>query len=409
MNVLWLGFSVPENLANYLFSVDPLPSVQTHKFGWSFVRALRIAFGKVILVSACPVQNFPLVSRIIFHGGSFSAYGINGVMIGFVNILLLKHFTRLMTCIITVLPLIKRENINWIFIHGLHSPYLVFGLLTRLFGCRMAVVMTDSPGVMLATDGWLVRMMKIIDTWFIKKVLRHADAVFALAPDLVRRMAPGRPELVFPGILESTIETHFCTVEPTSVSSVTRPFTIVYAGSLNQSYGVDLLIQAVQSLSPRVSVCLKLFGRGDQELRIRQLASKDSRIIYGGFLDTATLIPELCAADILINPRPTREIFATQSFPSKLIEYLATGRPVLTTRITSIPDALKEHFYYIEDETAEGINLAICAVMKVSALDRTKHGYGAQLFVQSNYSEAAFGQRIFEFINSLNFKVERSN
>lgn len=393
---------MPDELAYSLFAMDPLPAIQTHKFGWSFARAIRSAFGDVTLASSCPVQNFPLVDRLFFRGGPFTSQGINGVLLGFVNLLFFKHLTRLLACALVVAPLIKCNRIDWIFIHGLHTPYLVFGFLARLAGLKVAVVLTDPPGVVLSTDGRVARLLKRVDAWIIGFFIRRMDAVFSLAPDLVKRLAPDCPSLVFPGILESTLNLSSELPPPLNPNqSCEMPFTIVYAGGLSRAYGVDRLIDAVLRFDSRTSIRLKLYGRGDQEARIRELAAKDYRFIYGGFVDTETLMPELCAADILINPRPTSEDFAAQSFPSKLIEYLATGRPVLTTRIASIPDALKEHYFYINDESAEGMHLAIFTVMAVSASVRAKHGLSARLFVQTNYSEVVIGRKIAEFIELL--------
>lgn len=399
---LWLGFSVPESLAQDLFLLDPIPAVQTHKFGWSFARALKNSFGKVLVASSCPVQNFPLVRRVLFFGGRFDTQGMDGVLLGFINVILLKHITRLAACLFSVAPLIRRHRIEWIFIHGLHSPYLVFGLLAKLFGKRLVIVLTDPPGVILATDRRLARLMKGIDAWLIRRILQRVDAVFALAPELVRRLAPGRPAFVFPGILESALEISIKEVSSAKREEAAGPFTIVYAGGLSQAYGVDRLIDAVLGFSPDVMVCLKLFGRGDQEERIRTLALDNPRIIDGGFVDAATLLPELLAADLLINPRPTSELFATMSFPSKLIEYIATGRPVLTTRIPSIPESLKDSFSYIDDESVDGIRIAIRTVMETPVSQRLEHASSAKISVEKNFSEVAIGYKIAEFIDNLN-------
>ena len=399
---LWLGFSVPEDLAKELFLLDPVPAVQTHKFGWSFARVLRNSFGKVVLASSCPVQNFPLVRRVLFFGGSFNKQEVNGVLLGFINVILLKHITRLAACIFSVVPLIRRHRIEWIFIHGLHSPYLIFGLLAKLFGKRLVVVLTDPPGVILATDRRLARLMKGVDGWLIKRILQRVDAVFALAPELVRRLAPGRPALVFPGILESALQIPVNGASSAEKKEYAEAFTIVYAGGLSQAYGVDRLIDAVLGFSPDVMVRLKLFGRGDQEERIRTLAFENPRIIDGGFVDAATLLPELLSADILINPRPTSELFATMSFPSKLIEYLATGRPVLTTRIPSIPESLRDSFSYIDEESADGIRAAIRTVMETPISIRFEHAFSAKMAVEKNFSEVAIGYKVAEFIDNLN-------
>lgn len=400
---------MPDEIARPLFAMDPIPAIQTHKFGWSFARALQQAFGDVTLVSACPVQNFPLVRRLMFRGGTFASHGMRGVILGFVNVLLLKHLTRLMACFVTAFPLIKRERIDWIFIHGLHTPYLVFGLLSRLFGCRMAVVLTDPPGVVLVTDEGIARLMKMVDAWLIKKILGCADAVLALAPDLASTLAPGRPALVFPGILESTLDDYGGPVDCAASATASRPFTIVYAGGLSQAYGVDRLVEAVLKLQPEVSVCLKLYGRGDQEEKIRLLAAENPRFIYGGFVNPETLLPEMSAADLLINPRPTDALFSAQSFPSKLIEYLSTGRPVLTTRIPSIPEGLKRHFFYIDDESSIGIRDSILMLMGLRAIDRAAHAMAAQKYVRTNFSEAMTGKRIAVFIENFTSQEERNN
>jgi len=410
LKVLWLGFAVPDKMAGTLFAMDPSPAIQTHKFGWSFARALQHAFGEVTLASTCPVQSYPLVHRLTFRGDTFTSQGMNGVLLGFVNVILLKHITRFLACLMVVTPLIKRQRIDWIFVHGLHTPYLVFSLLARFTGRGVVVVLTDPPGVVLSTDSKLAKLMKQLDAWLIGYILRRVDAVVALAPDLVRHLAIDRPALVFPGILESTLQVP--PVNPAiqlgDIPSKHR-FTVTYAGGLSQAYGVDRLVDAVLGIDPGVPILLKLYGRGDQEVRIRQLAVKDSRIVYGGFVDAATLMPELCAADLLISPRPTSEHFATMSFPSKLIEYLATGRPVLTTRIPSIPAPLNDHFFFINDESADGIRIAIQAVMGISVENRSAKGLAAQQFVREQLSGAATGRKIAEFINNLNLQPERKN
>lgn len=402
--VLWLGFSVPDDLARFLFSLDPMPAVQTHKFGWSFARSLRHVFLEVVLASSCPVQNYPLVNKLIFRRKFFKSNEFHGVLLGFVNVLFLKHVTRLVSCILFVTPIIVRQRLKLVFVHGLHTPYLIFALFTRFLGCRVVVVLTDPPGVMLATDSYVARAMKRIDVLLVRFLLRRVDAVIALAPRLVEQLAPCRPALLFPGILDSTLESPSIsqtTDDPDGIVDTHSPFTVVYAGGLSCAYGVDRLLDAIIGFDLGESVRLKLYGRGDQVERIKNLALVDTRIEYGGFVSTELLLPELCSADVLINPRPTSEDFASMSFPSKLIEYLATGRPVLTTRIPSIPDELGGCFYYIDDESSEGIRAAIIQLKDMSVSSKSLNCSNAKQFVFSEFSEFATGQKIRKFVDCL--------
>jgi glycosyltransferase involved in cell wall biosynthesis len=401
-NVLWLGFAIPDDTALEIFKIDPSPAIQTHKFGWSFVRALQSAFEKVTLVSSCPVQNFPLVPRIYFKYEILNAKNEQGLILGYINTILLKHITRFIACMTAASWLVHKKKIDWIFIHGLHSPYLLFGIIMRFFSVRTLVVLTDPPGILLETDGYISRKLKSFDSWILKMLVRRTDAVIGLAPNLSKHIAPNRPALNFPGILDSNFEFKIASnslknreVDPN------RPFTIVYAGGLSEAYGVDRLVKAICGLDRKMKVSLRLFGRGEQEDQICVSAAHDSRIYYGGFLNSSDLIKELISADLLINPRPTHEYFSSHSFPSKLFDYFSVSRPILTTRIASIPHELQPYLYFIDDESASGIGYAIQSVMQIPRELRDKKAHDGLSFVRNNFSEAVIGKKISQFINHL--------
>lgn len=396
--VMLLGFTVPEGVAQEIFALDENPAIQTHKFAWSLARALRLGFGEVVLVSCCPIQNYPLGRKVFFGDAEFEEGGISGFLLGFVNILFLKHLTRLFSCLLKVPKLISRYKVRWLFVHGTHSPFLIFGFFARLFGVRLIVVITDPPGLAIPSDNYLVRALKRLDAFLLGLLLARSDGVIALAPQLATRLAPHRPALIFPGILSSR------TCAYVAQSKMERkddcPFTIIYAGGLNKAYGVDRLIDAVLSIRD-VPVRIKFFGHGDQEMRIRALAeATDTKVLYGGFVDDDVLIPELQAASLLINPRPASQDFAGMSFPSKLIEYLAMNRPVLTTRIPSIPPNFSEHFLFIDDESVEGIRRAILSVIETSPAELRSRALRGQVFIFSEVSEKAVGIRIADFVRS---------
>lgn len=401
--ILLLGFTVPDEIAQKIFDLDPYPAVQTHKFAWSLARALKVGFCNLELASTCPVQSYPLVKKVFFKSRQFQIGEFRGILLGFVNVLAIKHFSRFVACLIHVFPRVWKQKTEWIVVHGVHSPFLLFANFTRLIGCRFAVVLTDPPGVILSTDRLIARYLKYLDAWLLGHLLRKADAVLALAPDLVTHLTPGRPALVFPGILSSSIRESpdkqangKLRPEPPGTR---KPYTVLYAGGLHAAYGIDRLIDAVEKMDDLIQ--LRLFGRGDQEDRIQRLAKTDARFYYGGFVNEEKLLPELQSADLLINPRPTTEKFSQMSFPSKLIEYLAMGRPVLTTRIKSIPSAFLDHFLFIEDESPEGIRAALLRVMCMPVADREKISESGKEFVQKEFSETAIGEKIAHFMQCI--------
>ena len=69
-------------------------------------------------------------------------------------------------------------------------------------------------------------------------------------------------------------------------------------------------------------------------------------------------------ASLLINPRPTHEEFTKYSFPSKNMEYMASGTPVLTTKLPGMPADYYPYVFLVNDESAEGMAKAYRDVLE---------------------------------------------
>lgn len=386
---LLLGFTVPDDMAADLFSVDPSPAVQTHRFAWSLARSLRSAFGEVRLLSAAPTQSWPLTPRLIFRRRAFAQDGMNGVAVGFINMVVMKHLTRFIAVLLQTPTLRQRWKVNTVVIHGVHTPWLAYGRLLQLLGLHVTTVLTDPPGVILATDSPTARWLKRIDRRIVGYFVSRASAIVALAPDLVAEY-PGAPRsLVFPGIVSGSWLEQLAAAARPEPATEARALTVLYAGGVNAAYGVDRLLEAARLLP---EVRFVIFGKGDQVARITPDAFPN--VSYCGFVPPTELAPHLLAADILINPRPSDASFARNSFPSKLLEYAATGRSVLTTRICSIPDTIAPCFDYIEDETPEGIARAIRTVGGRPLEERLTRAGQSRAVIIEEYSEEAVGRRL---------------
>jgi glycosyltransferase involved in cell wall biosynthesis len=389
--VVFLGFTIPEELANDYFRIDPNPAIQTYKFAWSFARSLAI-YNEVILVSSIPIQNYPLVDKLFIKGGGFKSQGFNGYFIPFINILLLKHFFRLFFGFFVLLYVCILKKPEVIFVHGVHTPYLILANLFKFFGFKFAIVLTDPAGVELDTDSLLSRYLKKIDKFVINFFVNNADILISLAPKLVENYNKKNIKLNFPGILNKDFNEGISAYQGRKTESHT--FKVVYAGGLHEIYGIKKLVDSILEFPADVKIKMLFLGKGDQLEYIKQCSKDDSRVEYGGFLSNEELIPELLNADLLINPRPTSLEFTGLSFPSKLIEYLATGTPILTTRISSIPSCYEEFFYYIDDESGIGIQQAILRVMETDPIERNLVASRAQNFIQQEASEVAVGEKI---------------
>ena len=131
---------------------------------------------------------------------------------------------------------------------------------------------------------------------------------------------------------------------------------IVFSGELDvQKEGIDILLSAFSKVLKKYpDYKLDLYGKPvdhSQECHINALISDlniGHNVILHGYKTRDELIRILLEADILIFTRPP-SLQATYGFSTKLGEYLATGKPVVTTRVGEIE-------MYLTDE----LNAFIC-------------------------------------------------
>ena len=142
---------------------------------------------------------------------------------------------------------------------------------------------------------------------------------------------------------------------------------LIYAGGLFKKYGVENLILSFMQLKNQ-ALRLHLYGNGDMIADINLYAAKDNRISYKGVVPNAIVVQDQLTATLLINPRPTSEEFTKYSFPSKNMEYMVSGTPMVTTILPGMPLEYHEFVYLFLNETVEGMTETL---VKISPLEFT--------------------------------------
>lgn len=82
---------------------------------------------------------------------------------------------------------------------------------------------------------------------------------------------------------------------------------------------------------------LRICGVGDSEDAIKAAAQKDERIHFWGKLPREQVLEWQSKATVLVNPRQNNEEFTKYSFPSKTMEYLSSGVPLVAYKLDGIP------------------------------------------------------------------------
>ncbi|WP_310528042.1 glycosyltransferase [Nocardioides sp.] len=199
-----------------------------------------------------------------------------------------------------------------------------------------------------------------------------------------------RPYLVMEGLVDSTMR-----LAENSLEAKTAAFSMLYAGALRAEYGVADLVEGFRALSADEAE-LHIYGGGDYAPDVARAAAEDPRVRFHGRTDLDEVVAAEMRAWLLVNPRPTSEDFVKYSFPSKNMEYLASGTAVLTTRLPGMPTAYYDHVLTIDADGAPAITAALEKALAVPLTDLHRQGAAAREFVLAGKNERVQAARILE-------------
>ncbi len=129
--------------------------------------------------------------------------------------------------------------------------------------------------------------------------------------------------------------------------------TLLYTGTLNEYGGVDMLVDAFLRTSD-ASFRLVICGNGNTE-HILEAAARDKRIDFRGSVSREEAVRLQQTSTLLINPRLPNGGITKYSFPSKTMEYMTSGTPMIGYRLEGIPEEYYEHMYIPKDLSQDAL------------------------------------------------------
>ncbi len=200
-------------------------------------------------------------------------------------------------------------------------------------------------------------MLKKLDKKIVVKLLGGFDFGISLSKGLDNMYCNHMPSIIVPGIVNSRVLDIYSSTEQLSPYTTTGHFNVVYTGALEEVYGVKELVDSFCTIEERY--VLHVFGSGSLGDYINEKSIIYSNLKFYGFKPASYLSKFVVNCDLLINPRPIDSNMSKMSFPSKLLEYALSGKPVLTTPLESIPEEIKNKFIYIEVDEENAITKSI--------------------------------------------------
>ena len=124
--------------------------------------------------------------------------------------------------------------------------------------------------------------------------------------------------------------------------------TLVYAGSLTESKGVHLAVEAMKDIVKMVpDAKLEIIGAGPCEKELRELARKEefqNSVFFLGNMHESTLMQHLANCRVgIATYKNDSSSYTYYADPTKPKEYLACGLPIIITTISPAAEEVEKH------------------------------------------------------------------
>ena len=383
MHIIYAVTTCSDRVYKQLFDrVKTKPAFQSQKYHRLLIEGLA-AGTKVDVVANPPVNRSVLSERIVKlpreeEGGACYHYipAIRNPMVKAAAVGLGTFFRTLF--------LIRKDSA--VVVDGLNRVTALSGMLAARLRRKPCVgIVTDLPDMLSGS-----RFSKGLANFVIRHCTHYVLLTEAMNDYLNKQ---GKPYVILEGHADITMADRMPAME-----KKTLPRVCFYAGGVSKRYGLGNLVDGFRKAN-LPNAALHIYGPGDYVKELQQIAAEDDRIFYGGMLLNTQIVEKEQAAALLVNPRPTGEEYVKYSFPSKTMEYMASGTPVLTTVLPGMPKEYHPYVYLLEDESADGIARMLQEILSHSDEELFRRGCEARRFVLERKNNVIQAQKILEMLS----------
>ena len=375
------------------------PSAAPQTFESNLIKGIKnIESVNLSLFSFPMVATFPS-SKFVAWGQRYDEVcGITTRWIPTINLAGLKQLTiRLSSYYILKqwLNKVKNTEDKCVIIYSVYLPIVKnIAKLCKKNGCKSVCIVTDLPRDMYANRK-AKGLKKLMCDYLTKQAIKVQSDFWGyvyLTKHMREVVNDKAPYIVVEGIGESRTIKHI----------QKQNKVVMYAGTLNKRFGIDIILKAFLHMNS--SYTLWIFGSGDYEKEVREYAEKCSNIVFWGRRPRNDILEYEMQASLLVNVRSADDDYTKYSFPSKMIEYMQSGTPLLTSRLEGIPDEYYQYVYVIDE--VDEVHLAD-KLREIFADDGfATIGTKAREFIENNKNEMVQAKRIIELIRSENNVLE---
>ncbi len=175
---------------------------------------------------------------------------------------------------------------------------------------------------------------------------------------------------------------------------------LVYAGTLEKYQGIDILVNSMKYVTEENNKVKLLIAGGTQE-QVNEYSKLSKNLGIESYVKFTGRVPQQFAkeftakADILLSPRSDGT-----NTPLKIYEQLASGKPLVATRIYSHTQVLTEDVAFLVDPTPKDMAKGIILSLNEKELVKQKVESAMNLY-ENEYSRTVYTSKLKRLLETL--------
>lgn len=353
----------------------------------TFLKILKEMYEKVNIITfpSLPIdKNSPiLTNRVVSDSDSETVVSL-GFAYKKINFFLNKKKT-----ILKELDAILNSDkeIDCIFL----STYNHFSLINHIKkswpSIKTVLLLPDLPNVFIGKNGLLYKIrMKFL--W--REMHKNINKFDVILPITEYELQPFKKQ----HFKTFVYETYF---DATVFNGIKQEWKkqILYAGSINESYGIENLVNSFLLSKTSKEYELIICGNGDYKTKLEKIISQNDSIKYLGVVSHDTVLKLERESTLLVVPDSEERPY---SFHSRYLEYLSSGTPVLSY----IPVGAKKDYHkflcIIDKQYISDFSFVLDSVIYDNLESAKNKGKQAREFMIKNKDLDHFASEIYRVI-----------
>ena len=371
-------------------------------FQWSVIDGLVETECDFEVVSLPFLPSYPMRYKRFFTPSADITYQGEriGSMLSYCSLVGVKYLSIKQRLCAYIGNWIKRNESNdsqlVVLIYNLHPAYVeaVTSAISGNKRVKIASIVTDLVDHMsnfASNRSPLKGMQCRIESYKTKRLYKNIDKYILLTQAMETKIeeSVGR-NIVVEGLVKPT---------PLTICDRSREEVMfLYTGALDEFTGVKDMVDAFMlTKSPRYR--LVICGVGALKDYIVSKSRIDERIEFRGVLPREECISLQHKTTCLINPRKPNGDITKYSFPSKTMEYMMSGTPMIGYRLEGIPSDYYEHMYTPDDMSNEALARMIEQVAMTEQRELDSMAVRAYEFISTHKTAQAQVRKMLDFLS----------